>query len=193
MPRKYDWVPIDKEIMAGVLSLREIGRKYEIPESTIRKHMKDKGVKRNLSKRVREKVREKLVRTEVRTNNASDDQIVEDAANRGVEVITSMRSDIAALRALEQKLVEELNGEPTKLYLSTYKGEIVQKKVALTASEKAAAHANLAQATHKRIVLQRQAFGLDDDGSVSVDEIMDIIEQASPQLAKAIREKIKNA
>ncbi len=59
-------------------------------------------------------------------------------------------------------LVNQLEN-PTKLYITQYKGEIVEKVVGLTATEKSQGYINLANAMSKIITHERQAFNLDDD------------------------------
>ena len=54
-------------------------------------------------------------------------EIVESASNEGAAVLTLQRKDIIALREFEEKLLEELAGEPTKLYITQYQGQIVEK------------------------------------------------------------------
>lgn len=175
MPRKKtDWIPIEREIRAGQLSNREIARQFEVSETAIRKRIKTRGIERDLSKRVREQVRTKLVRNEVRKDNVSDDQIVDEAAERAVERIEIHRKDIAALRELEAGLISELSGSPTKLYMAQYQGQIVEKEVGLTVAEKAMAANNLANVQHKRIQLERQAYSLgenNDDGKITVEVV----------------------
>lgn len=160
--KTYDWEGIEREYFAGQLSIREIGRVYGCSDTAIRKKAKELGWTRNLEKKVREEVRNKLVRREVRKPDANDAEIIEQAAERGANVVMSHRKDIAQMRALEEKLLDELENNPTKLYLAQYQGKVVQKKVCIPVTEKSAALNNLANVQHKRIQLERQAFNLND-------------------------------
>lgn len=170
---KPDWERVENEYRAGVLSIREIARQHEISESNIRRKAQAENWNRDLTEKVRKKVRDKLMRTQVRTPNASDNEVIEENSNIQVAVINLHRKDIAALRELEAQLVEELKNEPTKLWIGQYQGEIVKKVVGLTASERAQAANNLANVQHKRIQLERQAFNIDDDSKKpeKIDEI----------------------
>ena len=161
--KQIDWEPIKKEFCAGQLSIKEIGRRHDCSDTAIRKKARQEGWQRNLADKVREKVREKLVRSEVRDQNANEDEIVDEAATRGFQVVISHRKDIRALRELEAKLIDELQNNPTKLYITQYQGGIIEKVVDLTAAEKAQAANNLANVQFKRIHLERRAFNLDDD------------------------------
>lgn len=170
MPTKkqaYDWEAIEREYRAGQLSVREIAQQYGCSHTAIQKKAKAGGWSRDLASRVRKEVAKKLVAdSTVASGNATtgdEDQIVEAAATRGAEVIRIHRRDIRALSELVAKLRNEVE-TGTKLYLSTYRGEIIQKTVSLSAAEKAAAVANLAAAEHKLVALERQAFNLNDSG-----------------------------
>ncbi len=160
--KQIDWEAIEREYRAGQKSLREIGRGFDCTEGAIRKKAKACGWERDLADRVRKRVREKLVRKKVRISNISDEEIIETNADEGVQLVFSHRKDIAALQELEEQLIAELKDNPTKLYITQYQGEIVQKTVGLTASERSAAANNLANVQHKRIQLERQAFNLDE-------------------------------
>jgi len=141
--KKIDWEAIRRELFANQLSIREIARHHNISDTAIRKKAKREGWTRKLAGKVHEAVREKMVRSEVRTPSASDDEVVDGASDRVIEVLQLQRKDIANLRELESQLIEELKNNPTKLYLTQYKGKIVQKTVALTASERAMAATTL--------------------------------------------------
>lgn len=163
--RIIDWEAIEREYRAGQLSIREIGRVYSVSDAAIRKKAAKEKWVQDLSQRVKEKVRIELVRTEVRTpeKDQTDREIVAEAARRGVELVLSHRKDLARLRELETKLLDDLENKPTKLYIAQYQGEIVEKTLELTVTEKSTALSNLASVRKIRIQLERQAFDLDDD------------------------------
>lgn len=174
---KADWEAIRREWRANQLSICEIARQHGISDAAIhRRRKKDEAAgkswgERDLSAEIRRRVRAKVSVSDekVRDRNArrepeaTDEEIIERFADRGAQVQLLHRKDIAKLRQLEQNLIDEIDNNPTKLYITQYQGEIVEKVVALTAAERAAAAANLAQVQHKRIALERQAFNLDDD------------------------------
>lgn len=180
--KTYDWEAIEREFRAGVLSIRELGRKHGCSDTAIRKRAKKEGWERDLSAKVREKVRTKLVRSKVRTPNANDAQIVEEESDRVVDTLNLLRKDIVDLGKVESKLMKELLGEPTKLYLAQYQGKVVEKVVNLTVSERCQAANNLANVQHKRIALMRQAIGMDDDSAARVlKEFISKLDPASKQ------------
>lgn len=186
---QYDWEAIEREYVAGQLSIREIARHHGCSDVAIVRKAKRLGWERDLSNVVRKKVRSKLARSSVSTprvstRKVSDKEIIEQAAERGAQVISLHRKDIASLRELEEQLIEELKSGPTKLYMAQYQGQVIQQTVALTAAERAQAANNLANVQHKRIALERQAYNLDsDDGDEGglIVEIVDFVQDSDPQ------------
>lgn len=189
--KALDWERIGVEYRAGKLSLREIGRQHGCSEGAIRKRAKADKWTRDLSARVDEAVRNKLVRAQVRAEAfasvpaATEAEVVDSAAEASVAVILAHRKDLAKLREIEEKLIAQLGGdgadEPTKLYLSQYQGQIIEKEVSLTVSEKASTLLALATARGRRIDLERKAFNLDaveesKTGNVA-DTIADILQE----------------
>lgn len=161
--KTVDWEPIDKEVRANLLSIRELGRKYNITEAAIRMRMKRNGMVRDLLPEVQRRIKEKLVRSDVRKDNANDAEIVEESADKGVGLIMLHRQDIQNLRNEEQKILSELSDNPTKLHICQYQGKVIETVVGIAVTERAAALQALAQVQHKRIALERQAFSLDDN------------------------------
>jgi AraC-like DNA-binding protein len=167
---KQDWEAIEKDVRAGVLSLREISRRFKCPESTLRKKIKDEGWERSLVDRVRLRAQEKLLRKNMRKPNATDEEIVEEKSEEVAEVLFSHRRDISKMKRVEQELLLELKNEPTKLWIGQYQGKIIEKVVAIAVTERAAALNNLANVQHKRIALERQAYGMTDNTNPDEDE-----------------------
>lgn len=170
--QNFNWDAIREEVVAGQLSLKEIARRFGCSDTAIRNKIKENGWERSLSERVREQVRNKLVR-EVCSDNtnsvnqATDEQIVEAAAERGAALVRTQRADIAKLRAMEQKLLAELGDDekpPTKVHVSSYQGAVTQTVLGIAVTERAAALQALSTVQHKRIQLERQAFNLDEKG-----------------------------
>jgi predicted DNA-binding protein YlxM (UPF0122 family) len=191
--RDVDWEAIEQEFRAGQLSVADIARKHDISHQAIFQRAKRKGWKRDLTAAVKNRTQQKLV-ADVADRNATDDEIAEAAADRAANIVRSHRADIAALRELEANLIKELDSNPTKLYISTYRGKIIEKTVSLTASERAQAANNLANVQHKRIQLERQAFSI---GSDSDEDIVAILYKNVPAekreaLNKAYSRALKN-
>lgn len=165
---KIDWEGIEREYRAGQLSIRGIAKQYGVSDTAIRKRAKAEHWERDLTKKVQERVRSDLVRSEVRIPHAREvsperleDDIIEEAAKRGVEVIRSHRKDILKLRELSYKLMAEVekNKEFTALVGKGEKATAV--KVRMSTKEKSEVLRNISQALHRAIPLERQAFNLD--------------------------------
>lgn len=173
--KQYDWEAIEKDVRAGVASIREISRLFECPESSIRQKIKECGWERSLGDRVRIRAQEKLLRRNLRKANVSDEEIVEEKSEEVAIVLECHRHDIARMKAVEQKLLAELEDSPTKIWIGQYQGAIIEKTVGIAVTERAAALNSLANVQHKRIALERQAYGLRDDAKPDDDPISGIV------------------
>lgn len=175
MKRKpIDWEAIEREYRAGQLSVNEIAAQCDCRRETISRKAAEKNWTRDLAAAVRKATANKVTRvtSQVTDPNVTCDEIVDKASDRAKDLIMLHRQDIASLRELEIKLIDELQNNPTKLYIAQYQGVIIEKVVGLTASDRAMAANNLANVQHKRIQLERQAFNLDE--SENSDRPMEI-------------------
>jgi hypothetical protein len=184
--KKVDWEAVKPEYRAGQLSNVALAEKYGCTETAIRKKAKRAGWQKDLSQKVREKVREKLVRTEVRTDNANDDQIIEEAAERGANVLRTHRRDINTFRAMVITLLEELKAltsnrediEDLAQDIAMFKkkqgdalsADHIQKKYtaimkAVSLPERSKVIQNLCNCLSRLVPLERQAFNLDEGDS----------------------------
>lgn len=179
--KQIDWEMVEREYRAGKLSLREVARNHGCSDTAIRKRARTEGWSRDLSQKIDEEVRSKLVRSEVRTPSPTEKEIVEAVSARSADIITTERKDIQALRQHEEDLLRELSAEPTKLYLSTYRGQIVEKVVSLTVSERANTLMMLTTVRAKRIELERKVWGIKDADD---DKVEPFVVQLSLQEAR---------
>jgi hypothetical protein len=175
---KPDWEAINRDYRAGLLSVREVAKVHGVSHTAIQKRVKKypNQWKRDLTKQVQAAVSRKLVADEVAT--ASDDEIVEEAAEKSLQIIRAHRKSIARLAEAESALLAELQDNPTRLYLAQYQGRVIQKVVAIAATERATALHALASTQEKRIRLERQAFGLKDDVRADDEPITGIFIEA---------------
>lgn len=163
-----DWEAIEREYRGGQLSLREIGRLYNVSDTAIRKKAKAEGWERDLTEKVRQSVRAKLVRDvgsqdgsqpgsqgQRADNPESDRAAVEAFALRGVEVVRSHRKSLSQLNALADILADRLAQHLDGIVPDgPAKGE---KESPADMLEK------LTRIKTKVIQLERQAFNLGDD------------------------------
>jgi hypothetical protein len=148
-----DWPTIERHYRAGTLSIREIARQNGVSDTAIRKQAKKAAWTKDLSARVRIRVRESLVREgsrncELAGIKPSDAAIIDEAAAIGVAVVRSHRFDINALRQAAVALLNDLRLD-----------------LALKVSERSRVIADLSSAMARLVPLERQAFGLDEEGT----------------------------
>ena len=180
MPRKsnYDWEKIEAEFRAGQLSITAIAREYGLTDAAIHKRAKRDGWKRDLSEKVRRKVREQAVRLEVGSSNASEAEVIEIAAQRGVQVLREHRNDIGRGRKLVEAMFSELEDQTDnrKLLAELVDSQLedvganeqakraAQKAISLPG--RAGTLRDLTQSLQRLVILERQAFNLDDERPV---------------------------
>jgi len=188
MAQNFDWERIQAEYRANQLSIREIAKRYGPSETAIRKRAKREDWQRDLKKQVKKKTSEKLVRNQsnqVRNANAgadnantgvSDEEIIEEAASRGAQVVESHRKDIQSARNTAKVLMQELHDGTVNAELV---GDIVAQHAdeqgmtdqarraaerAISLPQRASVLRDLSTAMSKFQSLERKAFSLDDEG-----------------------------
>ncbi|MGV8917822.1 MAG: hypothetical protein ACOH2R_08490 [Pseudomonas sp.] len=168
-----DWPAIEAEFRAGQLSNRMLGEKHGVGESLIRKKAKQGEWTKDLTDKVRQEVRTQLVRSAVRTSNASEREIIEQAGITGAEVVRTHRRDVrrasdlvgllmgqltsaAGIRADLEATVEELCKDD----------ETGQREARLMKAISLPTHAgtirDLSTALKNLVTLERQAHNLDE-------------------------------
>lgn len=109
MTAKPDWEAIEAAYRVGFPSVRAIAEQYGISDTAIRKQAKKLGWSRDLTEQVRTAAKAKVVRTEVRTNGSqaaprTDEQIIEDAADKAAQVLLSHRAGLVRWQDIADKL-----------------------------------------------------------------------------------------
>ena len=175
--RSIDWEAVHREYRAGQLSVREIARQFDIAESGIRRKAKEKGWDRDLTGQVNEKVRSELVRSAQSAQNAhkktkfSEQDIVEAAAERAVQMVQLHRQDIARhrelIRDLQIEILDALKHEKEQPNEDLPKGWLKASLV-----ERALTLKHLATAMSKVIPLERQAFNIQEDDKPPDENIL---------------------
>lgn len=183
-----DWESIERQYRAGVLSIRGIAEAHDVSDTAIRKKAKVGDWQRDLSAKVAEKVRSDLVRSAVRTANPQTErEIVEEAAATVVHVVRSHRTRIKNGSALVELLTGQLldaasnRDELEEDIAAECKGDIdSRRRNAMLRAVSLASHStiavNLANATKTWVGLERQAFGLDDQGGNEPPQSQDQVE-----------------
>lgn len=186
-----DWESIERDYRAGVLSIREIAKSYELSDTAIRKKAKAEGWERDLTAKVNEKVRTELVRSEVRTADPQTErEIIEVAAATVVQVVRGHRSRIRQGNALVELLTQQLTDVAGKrdefesaieiVCAEDKNPERMQRLMKAVSLEKHAAIAvNLANATKVWVGLERQAFNIPDEPGKEPQEPLDAEKRAA--------------
>ncbi|WP_019558489.1 hypothetical protein [Thioalkalivibrio sp. ALE12] len=175
--KQYDWEAIAREYKAGQLSIREIGKKHGVTDGAIRQRAKRHGWKRDLSDEVRRQAKSQALRDSLRSTNASDEEIIEEAAKRGSEVIQTHRRDIRDGREIVEMMLSELKAECqhhellSELAEQRIQGEDMDARAAnavrraVSLPGRAGTIRDLSQSMQRLVALERQAYNLDEQGS----------------------------
>lgn len=160
--KAIDWEAIEREYRVGQLSLREIGRKYDVTDTAIRKHAKLEGWTRDLSDVARRAAKSEVVRSVVRTELSrepkSDAETVRTFAERGAQAIEGHLARVDRLKALADKLMTELEA-----YMA---GEATTVQIFVAKADSPSAIIRTLADTAERIAkIERQALNLDDDST----------------------------
>lgn len=175
--KQTDWEAIEAEYRTGTVSNSELGRKYDVSESYIRKRAKEGGWSKDLTAKVQAAVRDKLVRAAVRSDNArtnsrTDAEIIEAAAETAVQVVQIHRRDVrhgrlicAALFAELQDtsanreiIAESIDSETQDDSSPTRRNQMMK---AISLPTRARAMLDLSAAMKNLVAVERQAFSLD--------------------------------
>jgi len=171
--KQIDWEAIEREYRAGQLSIREIARQHEISDPAILRRAKKEGWERDLSEKVRQKVNAKLVSTDVsaKVSSANTRETIDNAANRGVEIVRSHRQYLGRLLRVTDKCLKDLENDCDQEDQSLKMGY----------KEKAELLKATTQSLAKAIPLERQAFNLDKEADNGIIVI-------SSKLARGVNE-----
>lgn len=194
-----DWESIEAEYRAGQLSIRAIGSAHGVSEGAIRKTAKVGKWQRSLVDKVRQAVRDTLVRsdgTQAGTHSVrADDEVVDTAAARGVELVRQHRRSLGRAQTIIEKLlfelergtdnideIEEAVEEETVGDTNGKRRAMMLKAVSLPQRAQTAAALSL---TIKNIIpLERQAFSLDEPGETEGKRgVVDLSDEALAAIA----------
>ena len=102
--KQVDWESVERDYSAGLLSLREIADKYGVSEGLVRRKATQNEWNRDLSKKIQDKadslVRKESVRSSVRTEKASEKEVIEANAQAIVNIKLGHRTSIKKVNSL---------------------------------------------------------------------------------------------
>lgn len=179
MKKRPNWKEIEKEYRAGVLSVNEIARRNGITHAPVLRKAKREGWTRDLSNKVRKKTREELLKGTgtnegTRHNAKEDEEIVDQAVSRTLQVVECHRKDINSGRGLCNMLFGQLEEAATardeiadEIADETKDDKTINRRNQMLRAVALPAHASimrdLSTAMKNLIGMERQAFGLDID------------------------------
>ena len=138
-----DWESVEADYTAGVLSVRELARKHQVPESTVRSTAKQRNWSRPLESKIVQAAKNAAAAVDPATGAvAAQADVVASAAQRTADVIVGHRKDLADLAALERQLAKELKANK------------------MAVSDRARSLKALSDARTKRILVEREVWGL---------------------------------
>lgn len=179
--RRIDWETIEGEYRAGILSIRAIASRHGITHKAIQNRIKREGWQRDLSAKVKAQVKSLLIAHGVsevagdphEDKAATEREIVDTAAQTVMHVVRNHRRDIAHGRSVVELLFMQLDDAASKR--AQVQAEIVAETAgdagqgrrasmfkAVSLPTHASTARDLAQALRHVIVLERQAFSLED-------------------------------
>lgn len=179
---QIDWDAIEPHYRAGVRALKDIGREFEVSDAAIIKHAKAFDWTRNLKAKIQAKADAKvsaaMVSAEVSAGKAlTESARVEVEAEIRARIELSQRADVQRARKLVMDLLAELEAQTSDPGLFKDLGEAMasgEDVILRAAYERALSLAgrvsnmkSLADALKTLIVLERQAFKMDDEGGGS--------------------------
>ena len=141
--------------------------------------MSASNVTRDKADEVKRRTKEGIALQRATQRNATEvtEEDIDSAVCSNIELVMSHRKDLSRLKEIEEQLLDELENNPTKLYVTQFQGEIVQETLSLTITEKSAALVNLSNVRAKRIEKQRQAFNIEDETEKTERVIVQLSEQ----------------
>lgn len=164
--KQVDWEGVERDYSAGLLSLREIGDKHGVSEGLVRRKATQNEWNRDLSKKIQDKadslVRKESVRSSVRTEKASEKEVIEANAQAIVNVKLKHRTSIGRLNSVVDSLLAEIE------VLNKDKSvENLPMRVDLTKK--------LSDTLKTSIDKERQAFGIVDAPTPTENAITDLL------------------
>lgn len=190
--KKIDWDRIEAEYRIGKLTVRELGEKHGVAFETISRHMKKRGVTRDLSEQVAAATKAAVINSIVNKASSERQQGAVDeiaiAAKVNANVIESHRDGLQTLKGVVQSLALELAAAgraaavlaPEEIVsLAEEKGlsatDLTSLLTAAQTASRAATADKLASAWNKLVPLERKTHGLDAEGGGKASTFADVL------------------
>jgi hypothetical protein len=195
---KYDIEAIEADYRAGQLSLRAIADKHGCSEGSIRKWALKNGWQRDLSDKVKVVTKAKIAKTHGTRNVPpredgqpfTEEQIVEQASNSAVELVSSHITLAASLRGIVTKyaviLEEQVDAKKQTVLLK----DGTTAEIDLNMEYVGKCLNSATQSAERLIKIERQAFSLDDKDETPKDPLEELTDdQLDARIAELIEQQ----
>lgn len=163
--KQIDWEAVEREYRAGLVSMREIARKYNLTAPAILKRARRDDWKRDLTARVKAAVNAKLVNDQVNVNNAQkDEEIIEAAASQATRVVLCHRNDARQQSSIIARLLGEVDRRTGDDKLDALKFDDIRITFAMLRDS--------SQALLKLTQIERQAYSLDSGLNAGITSVL---------------------
>lgn len=188
--RVIDWEAMEHDWRAGIKSVLQLSKEYEVSRAAILKHWDKRGVERDLAARIHAKaqamVAQSVVTQEVTPERrATDAAIVTANATNIAGVSLDQRRDISKTRTLAMSLIDELEHQTVNRDLYEQLGELLRKEddkgvdklhdlyhKVVSFGSRTTSMKQLAETLKTLIVLEREAYGIGADSGSGDDPTM---------------------
>lgn len=194
--KPVDWVLVEGEYRAGMLTDRQIGKQHGVSHGAVQQRAKKDGWTRDLTQRIEKRREAKLARAALakkgsQLGESGEHQVVEANATLQTNIVLKHREDIQALRTAVAAMSGELGAlantdlqNALELVLDEKTKDVGEKRAAalekayhaaMALGSRAGAGQKLAAALGVLIEKERQAFGIDKhgDGPQSLGEFLE--------------------
>ena len=188
-PKKTDWNAIEPHYRAGIRSLKDIGKEFDVSDAGIIKHAKKMEWTRDLAAKIKAKAEAKVSAAAVSAlvseqRSANEQTVVEANAEMQYRIRMAQRTDIQRARKLTMNLLGELEVSSDNHELMGQLGSLMQspdergvdklnelyrKVTSLTG--RVGNMKQLAESLKTLVGLEREAFGLNVDEKPPADDL----------------------
>ena len=186
---RTDWERIELDYRAGIKSLREIAEGSGVSHVTVSKRAKQNGWVRDLAAKIQQKADELVNKASVnapvnKASAVSERETIEANAQAIADVKLGQRKDIQRGRSIVMRLFDELELQagPDNAALLEQLGEMLRREddrgqdklndlyhKIISLPGRAKTMKDLGESLRVLVLLERQAFGMDDKDSAPVD------------------------
>jgi hypothetical protein len=190
------WPAIEKDWRAGIKTKLQISKEYKVSRAAMDKHFEKLGIQRDLKAQIRAEANTIVTRKVTSQTAGQEEEIVTLNAQMQADIILAHRTDIQRYRGLCSQLLSEIQVTSDNQDLFNQLGELLDKSDwddngrwkqdkqneiyhrVISMSSRITGLKQLAETLKVLIGLERQAFGIadDGDGNNKVDPLQALLE-----------------